>query len=58
MLEIIVFAVTLVFAQLLGGLIVMGISMKWFMSKKFIKKYTKMALEVGEEIQDEMEDDF
>lgn len=53
MMEMIVFAITLVVAQTLAGLIVMGITMKFFMSKKFIKKYYHMITDLSEEIAEE-----
>ena len=56
MLEMIVFAVTLVIAQTVSGFIMTHVMMKKFMSKDFIKKYTKMGVEVAEEIAEEMED--
>lgn len=56
MLEMIVFAVTLVIAQAVGGYIMVKIMMKQFMTKEFIKNYSKMGLEVAQEIQSEMED--
>lgn len=58
MLEMIVFAVTLVIAQAVGGYIMVKIMMKQFMTKEFIKNYSKMGLEVAQEIQSEMEDIF
>ena len=58
MLEMIVFALVLVTAQVLGGLIMTQIMMKKFMNKEFIKKYTKMGMEAGKELVEEMEDDF
>ena len=32
------------------------ILLKQFMNKEFIKKYTKMGMEVGKELMEEMED--
>jgi hypothetical protein len=58
MLEMVVFAVTLVVAQLVGGYIMMQIVVKQFMNKEFIKKYTKMGMEVGKELVEEMEDEL
>lgn len=52
MLEMVVFAITLVVAQSLAGLIIM----KVFMNKRFIKKYAKMTAKVAKEIEDEMWD--
>lgn len=58
MLDIIVFAVVLalviVVAQFVGALLVM----KFFMSEKFIKKYSKMTMNVTKELMEEMEDYF
>ena len=56
MLEMIIFAVVLVIAQTLSAYIMMNIMMKQFMSKKFIKKYSKMAVEATKVIQEEMEE--
>ena len=58
MLDIIVFAVVLalviVVAQFVGALLMM----KFFMSEKFIKKYSKMTMNVTKELMEEMEDYF
>lgn len=56
MLEMIVFAVTLVVAQLVGGYIMYKFMMKQLMNKEYIKKTSKMMAEVAMEIQEEMED--
>lgn len=53
MMEMIVFAITLVVAQTLAGLLVVGIAMKFFMSKKSIKKYYHMIMNLSEEIAEE-----
>ena len=58
MLEIIVFAVTLVFAQLVGGFIMYEIMMARVMSPKYLKKMSKKVLEVSMELAKEMEDEF
>ena len=58
MLEMIVFALTLVIAQAVGGYIMVKIMMKQFMTKEFIKNYSKIGIEVAKEIQEEMEDMF
>ncbi len=58
MLEMFILGVTIVVGQLLGGYIMIQIVMKQYMSKDFIKKYTKMGMEVAQEITEEMEDDF
>lgn len=58
MLNMIVFALTLVIAQCVGGYILMKIVMKQFMSKKFIKDYSKQIMEVTSEIAEEMENYF
>lgn len=52
MLTAIVFAITLVAAQTVTGLIMM----KVFMSKKFIKKYYAMVMELSTEIVEELEE--
>lgn len=58
MMEIIVFALVLVFAQLIGSCIVGALAMKYFMSKAYIKKCTKMMQEVTQEVLEEMGDTF
>lgn len=51
MMEIIVFAIALVVAQMAAGLIIMKI----FMSKNYIKKVAKMSVEIGKELAEEMD---
>ena len=58
MLEMVVFAVTLVVAQCVGGYIMYKIMMHQLMNKEYLKKMSKMTYEVAMEIQEEMEDDF
>ena len=58
MLEVIVFAITLVVAQLVGGYIMYKIMMHQIMNKNYLKKMTKMTYEVAMELQEEMEDAF
>lgn len=58
MMEMVVFALVLVFAQLIGSLIVGALAMKYFMSKHYIKKCTKMMQEVTQEVLEEMEENF
>ena len=58
MLEIIVFAVTLVVAQLVGGFIMYEIMMARFMSPNYLKKMSKKILVVSNELVKEMEDEF
>lgn len=58
MLEIIVFAVTLVVAQIIGGVIMYEIMMARFMSPKYLKKMSKKILEVSTDLAKEMEDEF
>lgn len=55
MMEMIAFAITFVVAQTVAGLIVMGIAMKFFMSKKTLKKYSKMVIELSNEIVEELD---
>lgn len=47
MLEMVVLALTLVVAQTVAGLLLV----KVFMSKKFIKKYMKMTVEMMKEVE-------
>lgn len=58
MLEVIVFAVTLVFAQIVGGVIMYEIMMARFMNAKYLKKMCKKMLDVSNELAEEMEDEF
>lgn len=58
MLEMVVFALVLVTAQFVGGIIMMKYVMKKYMNKEFLKSYTKMGLEVAEELTREMGDKF
>lgn len=58
MLNIIVFAVTLVAAQLVGGYIMYEIMMHKLMNKEYIKKMSKMAYEAAMELTEEMEEKF
>lgn len=58
MLEIIVFAVTLVVAQLVSGFIMYEIMMARCMNKNYLKKMSKKILDVSTELAKEMEDDF
>lgn len=58
MLEVIVFAVTLVVAQLIGGYIMYEIMMARIMSPKYLKKMSKKVLDVSMELAKEMEEDF
>lgn len=53
--ELVIFAVVLVTLQMGMGLLVTYFLMKKFMSKKFIKEYSKMAMEVTQEVAEEME---
>lgn len=54
MLEVIVFAVVLVLAQMIGGFAMMHI----MMTKGFMKRYTKKMAKMMEEIQEEMLDEY
>ncbi len=56
MLEMIVFAVTLVIAQFVGSLIMFKYVMNRYMNKAFLKEYAKMGMEAAQEIAEEMED--
>lgn len=53
--ELVIFAVVLVTLQMGMGLLVTYLLMKKFMSKKFIKEYSKMAMEAAQEVAEEME---
>lgn len=46
MLEMIVLGLTIVIAQIIAGVIMM----KVFMSKRFLKKYTKTIMELSNEV--------
>ena len=58
MLDIIVFSVTLVFEQLIGGFIMYEIMMARVMSPKYLKKMSKRIMEASMELVEEMEDKF
>lgn len=53
MMEVIVFALTLVAAQIVGGFI----AMRLIMNKKFVKKfatdYAKLTVEIAQELEEE-----
>ena len=54
MIEMAVFAVTFVVAQLVVGLILF----KLFTSEKFIREYVKLSAKVANEVAEEMEDEL
>ena len=54
MLEMVVFAVTLVASNVIAAFITTEIAMKCYMNKDAIKRYAKMAVEAQEELKDEM----
>lgn len=54
MLEMVVFAVTLVVSNVIAAFVTTEIAMKRYMNKDAIKRYAKMAVEVQEELEDEM----
>lgn len=54
MLEMVVFAVTLVVSNVIAAFVTTEIVMKRYMNKDAIKRYAKMAVEVQEELEDEM----
>lgn len=58
MLEMIVFAITLVVAQLVGGFVMYEIMMARFMNPKYLKKMSKKIIKVSNELVEEMEDEF
>lgn len=58
MLEVIVFAITLVVAQLVGGFIMYEIMMARFMNVKYLKKISKKFIDVSNELVEEMEENF
>ena len=58
MLEMVIFALVLVTAQFVGGFIMIKYMMKKYMNKEFIKSYTKMGMEVAQELTLEMGDLF
>lgn len=55
--DLIIFAVVLVVLQTGLSLLVGFGLMKFFMSEKFIKKYTKMTMKIAEEVTEEMLDE-
>lgn len=58
MLEVIVFAITLVVAQLVGGFIMYEIMMARFMNVKYLKKMSKKIIDVSNELVEEMEENL
>lgn len=52
MLEIIVFAVVLVAAQIIGGFVIMNL----MMSEKFLKYYTKKMIKLMKDFNEEFDD--
>ena len=58
MLDLVIFAVTLVVAQCVAGFIMYKIMMKMATNKEYLKKMSKTMLEVSKELVEEMEDDF
>ena len=54
MLEMVVFAVTLVVSNVIAAFITTEIALKRYMNKDTIERYAKMAVEVQEELEDEM----
>jgi hypothetical protein len=55
MLEMIIFAVTFVVAQMLGGFIAMELMMSKGFMKRYYKKVMKMAIDITQELEDEEE---
>jgi uncharacterized protein YneF (UPF0154 family) len=58
MLDMLMFAIIFVSVQLIGGFIATVVAMKYFMSKRYIKKMTKTMNDIVKEAQEEMLDDF
>lgn len=54
MFEIIIFVIAFAIAQVLAGLMMMGIMMKLMTNKRFLINYTKMILKVMEELNEEL----
>ena len=54
MLNVVVFGITLVVAQVIGGCIMTMVLMHMYMNKKALKKYSKMYVDLINEIQEEM----
>ena len=54
MLEMVVFAVTLVVSNVIAAFVTTEIAMRRYMNKDTIMRYAKMAVEVQEELEDEM----
>lgn len=55
---LIIFAVVLALLNVIASVALFIGAIKVFMSKKFIKKYTKMAVEVGNEVSKEIMDEM
>lgn len=58
MMDMVMFAVIFTSVQLIMGFIATFVAMKYFMSKRYLKKATKTIMEATEEIQEEMLEDF
>ena len=52
MLEVIVFAVVLVAAQIVGGFVIMNL----MMSEKFMKYYTKKMMKLMKDLEEDLDD--
>ena len=54
MLEMVVFAVTLVVSNVIAAFVTTEIAIKCYMNKDTIKRYAKMAVEAQKELEEEM----
>lgn len=58
MMELVVFAIVLTVAQLVGALLMMYIMFKVTTNKKFIVKYMKEYIKMMSEVTEELDDDI
>ena len=58
MMEMVVFALVIVAAQVMAGLIAMVISLKLMLNKKFMLKYCKKYMKIMEDVNEELLDEL
>ena len=55
MLEIIIFVIAFAIAQVLAGIMMLGITMKLVTSKRFMIRYTKMIMSMMEDLNEALD---
>lgn len=58
MMDMLMFAVIFTSVQLVMGFIATFVAMKYFMSKRYLKKATKTIMEATQELQEDLLEDF